>query len=734
MGLRTKFLLSLVVASAAITMASLWMVRGRVGAEFRERLDKSLQNSAATFKTIHQQRESYDQRTAEFISNDPVLKALMSLGDPATVQPEANGIRRRSGADLLVLAAPSGKVLAMDAADTTISRQAVDPLFQRSLAGPATRDWWFIEGHLFEVFLQPIYSAISEDDRIPRGVLALGHEIDSGLAQEAAGIAAGNAAFRYDGKIVVSTLTPAQIADLNRQGSDLSGSQQRELRLGGETFLMRLVTVNAGNSTPVELVMLQSYDEATRFLSSLNQLIVVVAVVAVILGTAFVFVISHTFTRPLAELVSGVRALGKGDFSYPLRTTGKDEVAELTATFDKMRQNLQESQSRMVNAARMEAVGQLAGGVAHDFNNLVTIIKGYTELLILKLPPSDPAAGYAEQIRKAGDRAASVTRQLLAFSRKQVLQPDVLDLNAIAIGMEKMLKVLIGEDIEIKITSEAGLRKVLADPGQIEQILLNLAVNARDAMPKGGKIGVVTTNVDVDPAAVKPAIGEAQQGPYVRLSFSDSGCGMSADTADKIFQPFFTTKESGKGTGLGLAIVCGIVKQSGGFITLSSELGRGTTFDIFLPETERSAAAVLPERVAASPVARGIETVLLVEDEDALRALGREALRMHGYNVLEAANGREAVEIFSAHAKSVNVVVSDVVMPLLSGVDLVEKLRARVPDLKVLFISGYTDRTDDIEQSGFRLLQKPFSPDQLVKAVTETLRNSARVRTATSSS
>ena len=723
MGLRTKFLLSLVIASAAITMASLSVVRQRVGADFGQRLDKSLQNSAATFRRIHKERESYVTRTADMMAADTQLLNLMKT-DPATAQPEAPGIMRRADADLLVLAYPSGKLLAAQTSDTSIPQADIEARFQRSFHAASRQDWWFIDGHLFEVLLQPAYMG-SADNRSLAGVFAIGFEIDQRVADEVAQIASGKAVIRYGKQVVASSLTPPQLADFDRHAGDASFAQGQRLNLGGETFLAQQFFLDSNGGPAVEIVMLQSYDEATRFIASLNQWIVIIGIAAVVIGTAFVFFISHNFTRPLAELVSGVRALGKGDFSYPLRTTGNDEVAELTTAFDKMRQNLQDSQNRTVNAARMEAVGQLAGGVAHDFNNLVTIIKGYTELLMLKLPAGDPAVGYAEQIRRAGDRAASVTRQLLAFSRKQVLQPDVIDLNAISIGMEKMLKVLIGEDIEIKITSEAGLRKVFADPGQMEQILLNLAVNARDAMPKGGKINIVTTNIDADPKEINSAVGDPHVGPYVRLSFSDTGCGMTPDIASKIFQPFFTTKESGKGTGLGLAIVCGIVKQSGGFITLTSEVGRGTTFDIFLPEAERATAPLAPERVTVRPASTSTETVLLVEDEDALRALGREALRMQGYTVIEAANGREALDLYATHASHLDLVVTDVVMPQLSGVDLVDKLRAQAPGLKVLFISGYTDRTDEIEESGYRLLHKPFSPDQLVKAVGDAIASNA---------
>ncbi|MGH9524829.1 MAG: response regulator [Terriglobales bacterium] len=720
MSLRTKFLISLVIASAAITMSSLWMVRRSVSNQLRPQLQESLRNSATAFRDTYAQREAYVQRTAELIADDARLKALLALGDARTAQEESGTFRDRAGTGIMVLAGPAGKILAVDNADAAISRAEIEKAFAHSFAASNVRDWWLLNGKLIEVVLQPISSG-EGGDRIARGVLALGFEMDDALAREAARIVSGNVAFLYNQRVIASTLSAGQAAELEVRAKGWPGGDASDFVLNGETFIAHRVSLGNSNRNTVDVVMLRSYDLATNFLASLNRPMVAIALAAIFLGTIFVFLISHTFTRPIAELVSGVRALGKGDFSYPLHTEGKDEIAELTGAFDTMRKNLGESQSRLANAARMEGIGQLAGGVAHDFNNLITIIKGYTELLMLKLSPDDPAAGFAEQIRKAGDRAASVTRQLLAFSRKQVVQPDVIDLNAVALGMEKMLKVLIGEDIEFKITSEADLRKVFADPGQLEQVLLNLAVNARDAMPKGGKISIVTTNVDVNPEAVHASIGDPDKGLYVRLSFTDSGGGMSAETAAKVFQPFFTTKETGKGTGLGLAIISGIVKQAGGFIVLTSELGRGSTFDIYLPETERAASATSVARTTGATAFRGAGVVLLVEDEDALRALGREALRMRGFEVLEARNGREGIEVFQANTGRVDLVVTDVVMPQLSGVDLVERLRTLDPKLKVLFISGYTDRIDEIEKSGARLLQKPFTPDQLSRAVTEVI-------------
>ncbi|MGH9523389.1 MAG: response regulator, partial [Terriglobales bacterium] len=461
------------------------------------------------------------------------------------------------------------------------------------------------------------------------------------------------------------------------------------------------------------------------FLSTFDRLSIAIAVMGIIVGTIFVFFISHTFTRPLADLVSGVRALGKGDFDYALHGGGTDEVAEVTRAFDKMRQNLRESQSRLINAARMEAVGQLAGGVAHDFNNLVTIIKGYTELLVMHCGDSEPIGGYVQQIQKAGDRASSVTRQLLAFSRRQVIQPQVLDISAVVANMMKMLRVMIGEDVEVKVVSETGLRRVLADPGQVEQVLLNLAVNARDAMPEGGKLIFEMTNVDVNREDVPESFTGVLPGSFVRLAVTDTGCGMSEEVTDKIFQPFFTTKAVGKGTGLGLAIVFGIVKQCGGFIRVQSAMAKGTTFEIFLPETLERPDLQMCAVQAWKLDRRAQGTILLVEDEQALRSMARDALRLQGYSVLEASDGEEGISVFERCEAKVDLIVSDIVMPQLGGLDMVNRIRKTRPDIKVLFMSGYSDRIDEVTNGNLAFVPKPFTPDQLLKAIREVIPSDA---------
>jgi two-component system, cell cycle sensor histidine kinase and response regulator CckA len=377
---------------------------------------------------------------------------------------------------------------------------------------------------------------------------------------------------------------------------------------------------------------------------------------------------------------------------------------------------------QVVQSQKMEAIGQLAGGVAHDFNNLLTIINGYSELLLNRLAPGDPMRQLLGEINRAGERAGTLTRQLLAFSRQQVLEPKVLDFNAVVSDMEKMLRRLIGEDIILTYVPSPTGERVKVDPGQLEQILMNLAVNARDAMPQGGRITIETRSVMLDELYVQCHPG-ARSGEHALLAVSDTGCGMDDAIKAHIFEPFFTTKGPGKGTGLGLATVYGIVKQSGGCIDVYSELGRGTTFKIYFPLV-REPVSVAKSYRGLRLMPHGSETVLLVEDEDAVRSLARHVLRSCGYTVLEADDGQRAVQLVEDHRGPIDLVVSDVVMPYLGGRQLVERLAALRPGLKVLFMSGYTD--DAVVRHGvlatdYAFLQKPFTPTALAQRVREVL-------------
>jgi len=373
-------------------------------------------------------------------------------------------------------------------------------------------------------------------------------------------------------------------------------------------------------------------------------------------------------------------------------------------------------------AQKMEAIGRLAGGIAHDFNNLLTAIKGHAELILDDdTLPAHRREDLAE-IREAAERAANLTRQLLAFSRKQVLKPEILDLNAVTRSMRTMLERLIGEDVHFVGRLAPDLGPVRADPGQLEQVLMNLIVNARDAMPGGGTLLIETANVEVSAEDAARHTG-AEPGSYVLLAVSDTGVGMSRDVQEKIFEPFFTTKEPGKGTGLGLATVYGIVKQSGGLVEVESEPGQGTTFRVYLPRVDAPAPPHPgPAPVPASPA--GLETILLVEDEAAVRSFVRKVLRRKGYNVLEAASRPEALRLSRAYRAPIHLLLTDVVMPEMGGREIADRLTAERPGMRVLFTSGYTeDAVVDrgVLIPGIRFLGKPFTPQDLTRKVREVL-------------
>jgi signal transduction histidine kinase len=372
-------------------------------------------------------------------------------------------------------------------------------------------------------------------------------------------------------------------------------------------------------------------------------------------------------------------------------------------------------------AQKMEAIGQLAGGVAHDFNNLLTAILGYCELVLADLSPDDPRYADVGEIQKAGSSAARLTRQLLAFSRKQIIEPTRLDLNVVVADMRAMLGRLIREDVKVVLGLQPDLAPVRADRGQVEQIVLNLAVNARDAMVGGGTLRIETANVDLDENYAKTHLA-VKPGPYVVLTMSDTGTGMTPQVLARLFEPFFTTKELGKGTGLGLATVHGIVTQSGGSVNVYSEAGRGTAFKVYLPRADASEMVVdVPPLVARSHV--GAQTVLVVEDAEGLRELTRRLLQRHGYTVLVAANADEAIRLFEQNA-CIDVLLTDVVMPGASGPELTRRLVERQPALKVIYMSGYTEEAivqHGVLNPGIAFLHKPFTSETLGRKIREVL-------------
>jgi signal transduction histidine kinase len=729
--LRTKFLLSLLAITTGLTAATLLIVSYSVQGRVRENLRDDVRNSVTNYQSFQAQQEDGLARSAVLLANLPNVRALMATEDAATIEDAAADVWKLSGSDLLVMANRSGNVVAIRTSASGLDSDKAQGLLRQSLELSESKDWWYGGGHLYQIWIQPIYFGPTSQN-MTVGLLVVGHEVNQRAAMEFASVASSEVAFNYLGEPVASTLSPAlqsELAKSFREHVHDPGSDTQEIQLGSELYLFKTVSLSMGGAPLVSLTVLKSFDKATLFLGELNRVLVGLGLVSIFAGSILVFMISHTFTKPLARLVAGVRALGQGDFSYPLDTRGGDEITEVTDAFVRMRSSLETTQQeqkqleeRLRQAHKMEAVGRLAGGVAHDFNNLLTIIRGNSDLLKDREGADALHQRCVEQIQKAAGRAVTMTRQLLAFSRMQVLQPRIIDLNGVVSDLGKMLPRLIGENIDYSFLPDPSLAPVKADPGQIEQVILNLAANARDAMPRGGKLSLRTTNLSINEleALKRPPM---TRGEYILLSVSDNGTGMDEATKGHIFEPFFTTKEVGKGTGLGLATVYGIIKQSGGFIWVESSPGQGSTFEIYLPQAVGKTPTAEPdEKRSTSP--SGSETVLVVEDEAGVRELACQFLRVKGYHVLEAEGGPEALEVAGQHSGTIHLLLSDMVMPKMSGEELATKLRVARPEVRVAFMSGYSkfSRGDlGKEYPDAPILQKPFSPASVVEIVREAL-------------
>jgi signal transduction histidine kinase/ActR/RegA family two-component response regulator len=722
--LRTKLLVAILAVVCSLTTAVLTLVQVRMSRHVREELASSMTAEAASFTKIADGAQQQNDRSALLLADLPILKALLSTRDAATVQDGSAALLGTSGADMLLLEGTGGELLAFHSTVPGLSTAKVAPL-----AGATGRhDLWFCDGHLLQVSFAPVHLGPAVERRL-LGRVALGNEISPATVAETRAFSAGSLVFVQDYKVLLGSLANERWPEFNawlRGSPALAGSIQ-EMKLGGERYFVSSVVL-AGEH-PVLLFSVQSYDQATSFLASLNRMLLLVGVLAIVCGAVIGFVLSRQIIRPLEQLAEGARRLENGDFDFRVLAPGEDEVAGLTRAFERMRTSLKRSREDLMHAARLEAVGRVAGSVAHDFNNLVMVIHGYSDLLLESA--TSQTRPWIEEIRRAGDRASALTRQILAFSRKETAAPQIVDPNKIIGEMMKMIRLLLGPGIELSLQLAQQPASIRIDPTQLEQIVMNLAVNARDAMPDGGKLLIATRLARVDLAGQGPA-AEVKPQTHVLLSVSDNGCGMHQETLERIFEPFFTTKASGKGTGLGLATVCHIVEQCQGHVSVRSEVGVGTTFDVYLPALQAAAPELkLDAGAGAAPASA---TILLVEDEEPLRLLAATTLQKLGYRVLQAGNGLAALAIAEQYPGKIDVVVTDLVMPRMGGMELVQQLRQR-RSCQVVIVTGHPEEEPAAEFLGAEaLLAKPVSAEALASKVRELCEGAPKAKGAAASS
>jgi signal transduction histidine kinase len=572
--LRTKFLLSMVVVSAALTFTTLLVVRRTVQQEVRHGIQRDLESSVSAFHTFQKQREVTLERSAALLADLPNVRAMMTTHDAATIQDASRDLWRLAGSDLLLLADSSGKVMALQATPREITvRQGQDFLpgvVSNLVSSTETRHWWYVEGHLYEVFLQDIYFGPSSGRQV-LGYLLLGYEIDDRVARDLSRVASSEVAFRYGDSIVRSTLKPAQESELLRVAPRTAAGSQPQgdlIRLGEERFLASAVDLPAAGAPELNLWVLKSFDQATAFLSSLNELLLALGLTAVLAGSLLVFLISHTFTRPLENLVAGVRALERGDYAYPLHAQGGDEVAEVTGTFDRMRTSLQKTQRELLDAERLATIGRMASSISHDLRHSLAAVMANAEFLCeSNLTPGQREDLYAE-IRVAVNQMTELIESLLEFSRtRESLRPTYGDVrSAVDRAVQGVKAHPEFQRVRIRISGE-GSTEGWFDFKKLERVFLNLLLNACEAVPaESGKID----------------IGLRRKGDSLEIRIQDNGPGIAVAVRDRLFEPFVSHGKE-NGTGMGLTVVQKILQDHGGDVTVEQTSVSGTTFRINIP-------------------------------------------------------------------------------------------------------------------------------------------------------
>jgi signal transduction histidine kinase len=582
--LRTKFLLSMVAVSAALTFATLLVVRHTVEQEVRLGIQRDLENSVSAFRNFQQQREVTLERSAALLADLPNVRALMTTHDPATIQDASRDLWQLAGSDLLLLADASGKVMALQATPPEITVRDGQEFFPHVVAPDEMRHWWYVEGHLYEVFLQNIYFGPASGQHV-LGYLLLGYEIDDRFTRDLSRVAASEVAFRYGDLIVRSTLKPAQESELRHVSPKTAAGgppQGDEIRLSGELFLATSVDLAPAGDRTLNLWVLKSFDQATAFLSSLNELLLALGLAAVLAGSFLVFLISHTFTRPLENLVAGVRALEMGDYAFPLQVKGGDEVAEVTGSFDRMRTNLQRTHRELLDAERLATIGRMASSISHDLRHSLAAVVANAEFLCeSNLTPSQREDLYAE-IRIAVDQMTELIESLLEFSRtRESLRPTYGDVrSAVDRAVQGVKAHPEFQRIRIRITCD-GSTEGWFDFKKLERALLNLLLNACEAVSSDtGKIDIALR----------------RQGENLEVRIEDNGPGIAEAVRDRLFEPFVSHGKE-NGTGMGLTVVQKILQDHGGEVAVIQTSTSGTTFRLNIPLSP-SAENVLTARHA----------------------------------------------------------------------------------------------------------------------------------------
>ena len=744
--IRTKIFLGMVAILAGFIATSVIVV-DRLAVRMGERqISSDLLRGVGAYELFAQLRGDIAANQARSIAQTPLLKAVIDISevDYETVYYTAHDLYEAIGADLMLLVDTRGRLLT-DASRMGYSGSDMKGMagVSEGLQGAAYDGIWNYRNELYQIALTPVVI----DGQI-LGLLILGDRLDAAMAAAMRQSTGKDVLILHDGAIVAQSwenlprpVNAAEIGALLELLRDPTlAARPFRIALGGKE---RLAIAAPFAEIEGYVVLSRGLDELQEEIDLFELSMLGIGAAAILIAVLFSLWFSAWMSRPISALSKAAEEVGAGRLGRRVEIFAADELGLLVRTFNSMVERIAERTSdleqeiaerrraeaerteleeQLRQSKKLEAIGMLAGGLAHDFNNLLTVVMGYSELLLEEMEADDPQRPSIKEINRAGERCSNLVRQLLAFSRRQLLQPRICALNELVDDMEKMLLRLIGDDIELKTDYNPDAGLVYVDPGQIEQVVMNLVVNARDAMPDGGQVLIETAPLVVD-AGAGVLLPDMRPGPYARVAVSDTGTGMDAQTREYIFEPFFTTKDRNRGTGLGLSTVYGIIKQSGGHIQVQSEPELGTRFEVLLPQV--SGQVEREVRVHAAPeLLRGSETILLVEDDVLVLNLVRQILRQYGYSVLDADNGHAGLQASARHEGTIELLITDVVMPQLGGPELAQRLKETRVGMKVLFISGYVDeavfRRSKLEPDEV-LMQKPFAPEALVGKVREIL-------------